>query len=468
MNGDDTIAAVASGMTNSGISVIRISGPQAIDIAEAVFRKKKKEAYCKANLSEKPSHTIHYGYVCWQGEVVDEVLLLLMKGPRSFTAEDTVEIQCHGGALVTRKVLQTVIHAGARPAEPGEFSKRAFLNGRMDLSQAEAVADIIQAKSKLALANSIRQLSGSVLHKIKELRSCILDEVSFIEAALDDPEHMDITGFSETLIKENEKNLQEIEKLLASANQGRYLSQGIKTVILGKPNAGKSSLLNAILGKNRAIVTDIAGTTRDMLTEEVVFGDIALQVVDTAGIRESNDKVEQIGISLAKKEAADADLILYVADSSVPFDESDRQILPLLRGKKVLALLNKSDLPPCVSEDEMREFLCEDCSEAGIVSVSMKSPDDCKRIENEIREMFFQGKLSENEEVVITAERHLLSLEKASESLREVSASIAAGMPEDFFSIDLMNAYRELGFIIGEETDEDLINNIFNKFCMGK
>lgn len=467
MKDTDTIAAIASGMTSSGVSVIRISGPEALEIGQRVFRRKKQGGFSELPMEQTDSHTVHYGYVVQDGEPVDEVLLLVMRAPRSFTAEDTVEIQCHGGAFVTRRVLQTVLAAGARLAEPGEFSKRAFLNGRIDLSQAEAVADVIQAKNRLALRNSIKQLRGSVFQKVKELRSRILDEVSFIEAALDDPEHIEIAGFAERLEKENQENLREIQKLLASTEHGRYLSQGIRTVILGKPNVGKSSLLNAFVGSERAIVTDIAGTTRDTLTEEISLGEITLQVVDTAGIRSSDDTVEKIGISLAKKEALDADLILYVADASVPFDENDEQIVPLLQGKKVLALLNKSDLVSRLSEEELRSRLKPAC-DADLLSVSMKAPEDCRKIEQKIKEMFFQGELAENDEIFITAERHREALQNAAGSLREVERSIAAGMPEDFFSIDLLNAYRELGYIIGEEMDEDLIDNIFQKFCMGK
>lgn len=468
MKDSDTIAAIASGMTSSGVSVIRISGPKALQVGQKVFRRKKQEGFSELAMEQTASHTVHYGYIVQNGEPVDEVLLLVLRAPRTFTAEDTVEIQCHGGAFVTRKVLQAVLQAGARLAEPGEFSKRAFLNGRIDLSQAEAVADVIQAKNQLALKNSVRQLRGSVFHKVKALRSRILDEVSFIEAALDDPEHMEIAGFSEKLEKENQENLQELQKLLASAEHGRYLSQGIRTVILGKPNVGKSSLLNAFVGSERAIVTDIAGTTRDTLTEEISLGEITLQVVDTAGIRESDDTVEKIGISLAKKEAQEADFILYVADASVPLDENDGQIFPLLQGKKVLVLFNKSDLTPAVSQDELQNRLNEASCDAEILSVSVKNPEDCQRIEQKIKDMFFQGELAENDEIFITAERHREALQNAADSLREVQKSVEAGMPEDFFSIDLLNAYRELGYIIGEEMDEDLVNNIFQKFCMGK
>lgn len=468
MKDTDTIAAIASGMTSSGVSVIRISGPEALSVGQKVFRQKKRDGFSELPMERTASHTIHYGYVVQDDEPIDEVLLLIMRAPRSFTAEDTVEVQCHGGAFVTRRVLQAVLAAGARLAEPGEFSKRAFLNGRIDLSQAEAVADVIQAKNRLALKNSVKQLRGSVLHKVKELRDRILDEVSFIEAALDDPEHIEIEGFAEKLEKENQENLQEIQRLLASAEHGRYLSQGIRTVILGKPNVGKSSLMNAFVGAERAIVTDIAGTTRDTLTEEISLGEISLQVVDTAGIRSSDDAVERIGISLAKKEASEADLILYVADASVPWDENDEQIVPLLQGKKVMALLNKSDLEARITEDEFRNRLRPAVCDASFLSVSVKAPEDCRKIEQKIKDMFFQGELAENDEIFITAERHREALQNAAGSLREVERSIAAGMPEDFFSIDLLHAYQELGYIIGEEMDEDLVNNIFKKFCMGK
>lgn len=464
----DTITAIASGMTSSGISVIRISGPEAFSVAKKVFKQKKNGVFSEWRCEEAESHTVHYGYIVDGEEVIDEVLVLLLRAPRTFTAEDTVEIQCHGGILVTRKVLQAVIAAGARLAEPGEFTKRAFLNGRIDLSQAEAVADVISAKNKLSLKNSMNHLQGRVSQSIRVLREKILDEVSFIEAALDDPEHMDLTGFPERLLEESQGNINEIDKLLSTTEKGKYLSQGIRTVILGKPNVGKSSLLNAFLGTERAIVTDIAGTTRDTLTEEVQLGEITLQLVDTAGIRDAADQVEQIGVNLAKKEAANADLILFVIDSSTELNENDYEILPLLKDKKAIVLLNKSDLQPVVTMDEITTLLQQNTCDAKVLSVSMKQSESADSIEQEIKNMFFRGNLEVNDEVFITAERHREALQNAKQSLAEVINSIEAGMPEDFFSIDLLNAYRELGFIVGEEMDEDLVNNIFKKFCMGK
>ena len=323
----DTIAAVATAMGSAGIGIVRISGSEAITVADRVFESGKKGK----RLADVDSHTVHYGVIKESGVVLDEVLAVVMRGPHSYTGEDTVEINCHGGILVTRKILEAVIRAGAEMAEPGEFTKRAFLNGRMDLSQAEAVMDLIHAKNEYAMKNSIRQLKGSVSQKIGKLREQILYHMAYIESALDDPEHISLDGYGEELQKILEPVAKEIERLIRSAHNGKIVSEGIRTVILGKPNAGKSSLLNALLGENRAIVTDIAGTTRDTLEEQIRMQGISLNIVDTAGIRDTEDLVEQIGVSRAREAAEDADLIIYVADSSIPLDKNDEDIMRLIQ-----------------------------------------------------------------------------------------------------------------------------------------
>lgn len=455
----DTIAAIATAMTSSGIGIIRISGKEAFSIISKIFRPKNKEK----NIMEQPTYTIHYGFVYDEEEMLDEVLVLLMKGPHSYTAEDTVEIDCHGGVFVMRRILETVLKNGARPAEPGEFTKRAFLNGRMDLSQAEAVIDVIQAKNEMALKSSVSQLKGSVCLKIRNLREEILYEIAFIESALDDPEHISLEGYPEKLSKTVHKILKEVENLLQTCDNGRILKEGIKTVILGKPNAGKSSLLNVLLQEERAIVTDIAGTTRDILEEQLQLKGITLNILDTAGIRYTEDPVEQIGVTRAREQAKDADLILYVADSSCPLDESDEEILDILREKRAIVLLNKSDLKPVVTVDDMKEKTTHP-----VIVISAKEKEGIQKLEEKIQELFFQGKVTFNDEIVITNVRHKNALMQADKSLSMVLSSIEDGMPEDFYSIDLMDAYISLGSIIGEEVGEDLVNEIFSKFCTGK
>ena len=459
MRESDTIAAAATAMSSSGIGIIRISGEEAFSIMKKIFRPYRKEK----DMSAQPSYTVHYGTVEEGEEVLDEVLVLLMRGPHSYTAEDTVEVDCHGGRLVMQRILDLVIKNGARPAEPGEFTKRAFLNGRIDLSQAEAVMDLIQSRNRMALKSSVSQLQGSVRQQIEKLRSQILYETAFLEAALDDPEHISLDGYSEELLKKVEVICGEIEKLLKSSESGRILKEGIKTVILGKPNAGKSSLLNVLLGEERAIVTEIEGTTRDVLEEQLQLGDLSLLLLDTAGIRSTEDIVEQIGVDRARKQAEDADLILYVADSSRPLNESDEEILSLLEGKKALVLLNKSDLEPVVTPEIMRER-----TKHKVLLISAKEEQGIRELEEEIRSLFFQGEVDFNDEILITNARHKAALQDARASLSMVKESIQNGMPEDFYTIDLTDAYQALGRILGEEMGEDLINEIFGKFCMGK
>lgn len=455
----DTIAAAATAMTASGIGIIRMSGPDSREIAGKIYRSKGG----KKKIEEVPSHTIHYGFICDGEEVIDEVLVMVMDGPRSYTGEDTVEIDCHGGVLAMKRVLETVIKYGARPAEPGEFSKRAFLNGRMDLSQAEAVIDIINAQNEYALKSSVSQLRGNIQRAVRKIREGIIYQIAFIESALDDPEHISIDGYGETLKTEVEKQKKEIQKLLDTVKEGRLLKEGIKTVIVGKPNAGKSSLLNLLVGEERAIVTEIAGTTRDILEETVVLSGISLRMIDTAGIRDTEDVVEKIGVGKAIEHAKDADLVLYVVDASVPLDENDEEIIQIVREKKAVVILNKTDLEQVVSEEELRERTGQP-----VVAVSAKEQLGMDRLEQQIKEMFFEGELSFNDEIYITNIRHKTALEDAKKSLELVEQSIEMQMPEDFYSIDLMNAYEALGSIIGEAVGEDLVNEIFSKFCTGK
>lgn len=455
----DTIAAIATAMSNSGIGIVRISGDEALDVADRIFRPKKGSR----KVSDMETHTIHYGYVTDGDEVIDEVMLLIMKAPRSYTCEDTIEIDCHGGVLVMKKILETVLKYGARPAEPGEFTKRAFLNGRIDLSQAESVIDVINAQNELALKSSVSQLQGAVLEKIKAIRAVVLHELAFIESALDDPEHVSLEGYPEQLHEIMSDAHSKVKKLLDSSDNGKMLKEGINTAIVGKPNAGKSSLLNILVGEERAIVTEIAGTTRDILQEQIQIGGIGLNVIDTAGIRDTEDIVEKIGVNKSREYIEKADLIIYVVDSSTELDENDQEIIEAIQNKKAIVLLNKSDLDAKTDASVLQTQLSKP-----ILSISAKNNTGIHELETLIEEMFFSGKLSFNDEVYITNIRQKNALAEAQNSLKMVLQSIADGMPEDFFTIDMMNAYEALGTIIGESVGEDLANEIFSKFCMGK
>ena len=461
MYNSDTIAAIATGMTNSGIGIIRISGSESFAVAEKFFLPANKNIKIK----DAESHTIHYGFIKDGEETVDEVMVSVMKSPRSFTTEDTVEINCHGGMLVMNRILQLVITNGARLAEPGEFTKRAFLNGRIDLSEAEAVMDVISSKNDMALKSSVGQLRGKVSEKVKQLRSDIIYEIAFIESALDDPEHISLDDYPDKLLIKTDFLIKAVENLLQSADSGRIMKEGIKTVIVGKPNAGKSSLLNILAGEEKAIVTDIAGTTRDVLEENINLHGISLNVIDTAGIRDTEDTVEKIGVERARKAAMDADLIIYVVDASVPLDDNDQMIFEMIHEKKSVILLNKTDLPSVIKEDDLLEMAGKD---SVMIRTSTKDATGIDLFENTVKDMFFTGKINPDQEVVITNMRHKEALLRTLESLKQVKQSIENHMPEDFYSIDLMSAYTSLGSIIGEEVSDDLVNEIFSKFCMGK
>lgn len=458
----ETIAAIATGLTESGIGIIRISGPESYDVIRRIFHTGSGKV---PDLEE--SHRVHHGYIDVSRGTLDEVLMINMKGPRSYTGEDTIEIDCHGGVLMMKRILEAVLEAGARLAEPGEFTKRAFLNGRIDLSQAEAVADIITAKNDRAINASVAQLRGSISERIRRLREIILEDTAYIEAALDDPEHIELEGFSEKLEADVGDARREIERLIRSSESGRLIKEGINTVILGKPNAGKSSLLNALLREDRAIVTDIAGTTRDTLTESINLNGLSLNIADTAGIRDTEDVVERIGVERALKTAESADLIIFVVDGSVPLDDPDRQIIDWINAsdKKCLVIINKNDLEQNISESELRDAIRQDMD---MLSISAMKSEGIEELEKKIEDMFSRGDISFNDEVFISSERQKQSLILADRSLSNVEESIGAGLSEDFYTIDLMDAYTELGHILGESVDEDLVDEIFGKFCMGK
>lgn len=467
----DTIAAIATAVSDSGIGIIRISGSDALLVADKVYRSPKNQK----KLSQAASHTIHYGYIYDEDELIDEVMVAVMRSPHSYTTEDTVEINCHGGILVMNRILETVLHHGARLAQPGEFTKRAFLNGRIDLSKAEAVMDLIHSKNEFAMKASVNQLKGSVSAKVRSLREDILYEIAFIESALDDPEHISLEGYPDKLMAKTRGLSQKLKKLIDSADNGKMLKDGIRTVILGKPNAGKSSLLNVLVGEDKAIVTSVAGTTRDVLEESIKLHGIGLNMIDTAGIRDTEDEVEKIGVEKARKYANQADLVIYVVDSSRELDENDEEIIELIRDKKVIVLLNKTDLEPVVTEEQIKDKFREiyegeekHDDSLHVIRTSTKDNTGIDEFEKTIQDMFFAGRIAVNDEIYITNQRHKEALVEAYDSLKMVQKSLEDEMPEDFYSIDLMSAYAALGRIIGEEVGEDLVNEIFSKFCMGK
>ncbi len=461
MNNNETIAAIATHLSESGISIIRVSGPDAFSIGDKIFR-----GVDKGKVSLYKSHTIHYGFIVEGEEVVDEVMLSIMKAPKSYTTEDTIEINCHGGLLITQKVLEIVINNGARLALPGEFTKRAFLNGRIDLTKAEAIMDVISADNNLALKASMNHLRGDIYSKITEFRNILVHETAFIESALDDPEHISLDGYSESLYKKINNLLSELIKMEESAKNGQIIKDGILTVIVGKPNAGKSSFLNMLIGKDKAIVTDIAGTTRDALEQNIKINDVSLNIVDTAGIRFTSDEVEKIGVNKAKEYVSDADLVLYVVDTSVSLDDNDKDIIELIKDKKTIILLNKSDLKSVINEEEIVK--CFNNDNVSLLKISAKEKIGLSEFEEIVKKFVFDNNISFNSELVITNVRHHEKIVDTIESLKLVINSLDNNMPEDFLTIDLMSAYESLGNIIGEEISEDLVNEIFSKFCMGK
>ena len=455
----ETIAAIATGMSNSGIGIIRMSGPEAISIADGIFVSARKNF----KLTEAATHTVHYGNIVYEDNIIDEVLIIIMKAPNSYTREDVVEIDCHGGVYVMKKILDILIKSGARTAEPGEFTKRAFLNGRIDLTQAEAVIDIINSKNKYALSNSVKLLNGKLSEQITEIRKDLINNIAYIEAALDDPEHISLDNYGDKLLITVDNYIDKVDNLIKTVDNGKIFTQGVKTVIIGKPNAGKSSILNILAGYDRAIVTDIAGTTRDTIEEQINLAGITLNLVDTAGIRNTKDIVEEIGVNKAKELVEEADLILYVVDSSTELDENDYNILNIIKNRKTVILLNKSDLDTVTDADSISKI-----TDSKVISVSAKDNTGLDELSETIVKLFASGEIDYNDEVYVSGERNKEALEETLESLKLVKKSINEGLPEDFYTIDLMNAYEQLGKITGESVEDDLVNEIFSKFCMCK
>lgn len=462
INNKDTIAAIATPAGNSGIGIIRISGDNAIETADKVIRSRSGKSL---DLFSVNSHTVHYGYVYddEKKEILDEVLCTVYRTPRSYTSEDTVEINCHGGMFVLNRVLSLILSKGIRLAEPGEFTRRAFLNGRIDLSQAESVMDLISSENEFSRSNSLSQLRGSIKETVTEIREIIIHETSFIEAALDDPEHYDIDDDHKRKLKEKINNiLLSLSDILKNSDNVRFLKNGINTVITGKPNVGKSSLLNMFAGYDRAIVTNVPGTTRDVITERVSVDEIILNIIDTAGIHESDDEVENIGIKKAEGEIERSDLVLFMTDASGNLDDEDIDILRKLNNKTCIAILNKTD-----KGIVLNEHIIKDISDIPVIQMSIKEKTGINELKEKIKELFIKEEIR-NDEIYITNKRQEELFRKAYNSLMMVNNSIDDNMSEDVYTVDLMDAYFFLGEIIGEDISDDLADRIFSEFCMGK
>lgn len=458
IDNSSTIAAIAASSLMGGVSIIRISGEEAVACADKILKFKNR------TLTDCKSHTVNYGFVVDEnGMNLDEVIVLLMKAPNSYTREDVVEIQCHGGPFICQEIMDLILATGVRMAEPGEFTKRAFLNGRIDLSQAEAVMDLIESKSRYALESSMNQLSGRVKEKIVEIREVLLNDVAFIEAALDDPEHISLDDFAEKLEINLNDSLKELKKIIDNYRNGRLIKEGIQTIIIGRPNVGKSSFMNAVLGTDRAIVTEVPGTTRDVLEEDVRLGDILLHLVDTAGIHETEDVVERIGIDRTREKLEQADFCILLIDGSRELSEEDKKLLQDISTLHGVVLLNKNDLHSVVDEKQIQKY-----TDKKILSFSTKTGSGREELESYIKEQFYLNRLTFNDEIYITNERQKQEVLNSYQSLLHVKESMEIGLGEDFYTIDLMSAYESLGHIIGESVDDDLVDTIFRKFCMGK
>lgn len=456
---DDTIAAIATAPGEGGIGIIRISGEKSLDVAQSIFKSKTDKL-----IKDYNARTLIYGYVVNDEAIIDEVLLAYMKGPRSYTGEDVIEINCHGGFISVKKILELILSKGVRLAEQGEFTKRAFLNGRIDLSQAEAIIDVIKAKTDTAHEVAQSHLEGALANKIKDLRFKVTEVLAHLEVSIDFSEE-DVEEITYSTLEEKAEELKnEIKNLYDTAESGKILRDGLKTVIVGKPNVGKSSLLNAILGENRAIVTDIAGTTRDVIEEFVNIKGIPLKIVDTAGIRETEDVVEKIGVEKSKESFNTADLVIMVLDSSKHLENEDIEILEELRGKKVIVLLNKMDLDSNIEIDKIEEYVPSD----DIIKISALRNEGIEKLHEKIEAMVYKGSVTSSSNLMITNTRHKDALLKAYESINDAIGAIEQRMPYDFIEVDFKNIWDYLGYINGDTVREDLLDTIFANFCIGK
>lgn len=456
----DTIAAISTAVGEGGIAIIRISGPDAISGTARIFRS-------KTNLNDAASHTVNYGHIVdpATGGQVEEVLVTVMRGPRSFTAEDVVEINAHGGVVAVKQVLDVVLQLeGFRIAEPGEFTKRAFLNGRIDLMQAEAVIDLIRSKSDRAFSVARKQAEGTLSKQIKELRQTVIELLAHIEVNIDYPEH-DVEDLTSAYIREQcGLAIEAIGKLLKTANEGKILREGILTAIVGRPNVGKSSLMNVLTQENKAIVTDIPGTTRDVIEQFVTLNGIPLRLLDTAGIRETEDVVEKIGVERSRTALEEAELILLVLNYNEKLQPGDRELLEQLAGRSVIVILNKTDLPHQLEIEVVEQFVPAD----SIVRMSMLEEKGLDELERAISDMFFEGQLESNDLTYVSNVRHISLLKRANQSLSDAIEASKMGIPIDVIQIDVRSAWESLGEILGDEVGDSLIDQIFSQFCLGK
>ncbi len=456
---EDTIAAISTALGTGGIGIVRISGDKAFDIADRIFKG-------RTGFKSLKSHTINYGKIVdpESGEVLDEVLVAKMNKPRTYTREDVVEINCHGGPVVVRRVLELVLRGGARLAEPGEFTKRAFLNGRIDLSQAEAVVDLINAKTDEGTRAAIGQLEGRLSAKIREARNSLIDLIAHIEVTVDYPEH-DIEEITGRMVYNQIRAIrQRLADIAKDFDRGRIIREGISVVIVGRPNVGKSSLLNELAGKNRAIVTDIPGTTRDIIEEYINIKGIPVRIIDTAGIRETEDKVEKIGVERAEKAIENADLVIMMVDASCGLTEEDIRIFMRIRKKKHIIMINKIDIAETEAVDHIRDQLDDE----NIITTSVKNGTGLDRLEDMIEELFVEGSVGSGDGVIITNIRHKDLIDKAIFSIDQAIGSYDGGMPLDCLTIDIRDAAEYLGQITGETVSDDVIEKIFSSFCVGK
>jgi tRNA modification GTPase len=454
----DTIAAISTPMGEGGIAIVRVSGKEAIPIVDKIYRGKH-------TLSSVDSHTIHYGYLIdpQSGQKVEEVLVSVLREPKTYTREDIVEVNCHGGIVSVKRVLDLILDAGARLAEPGEFTKRAFLNGRIDLSQAEAVIDLIRAKTDRAMNVALQQVEGRLSRKVQALRQKLIETLAHIEVTIDYPEH-DVEEMTQQLLQEKALAVRkEIEQLLQTADQGKILREGLATVIIGRPNVGKSSLMNALVHENRAIVTDVPGTTRDVLEEYVSVRGVPLRLVDTAGIRETEDIVERIGVERSRKELEKADLILLVLNFAEALTEQDRQLLKLVRGMKTIVVVNKTDLEQKIDLTEVRTLFS-----GQIITTSLKEDEGIEELEQAIANLYFSGGVEAGDVTYVSNARHISLLKQAKRAIEDALHGLEAGVPVDVVQIDLQKTWELLGEIIGDAVSESLIDQLFSQFCLGK
>jgi len=458
----DTIAAISTPMGEGAIAIVRLSGDDAVTIADRVFK-----GVSGKKLAELASHTIHYGHLIdpKTGNIVEEVMVSLMRGPKTFTREDVVEINCHGGLVSVNRVLQLVLNQGARLAEPGEFTKRAFLNGRIDLSQAEAVMDLIRAKTDKAMNVALNQIEGRLSNLIRSLRQEILETLAHVEVNIDYPEYDDVEEMTHHVLLEKSRNVKkEIERLLRTSEQGKILREGLATVIIGRPNVGKSSLLNALVHENKAIVTDIPGTTRDVIEEYVNVRGVPLRLVDTAGIRETEDIVERIGVERSRKVLKEADLILLVLNYSDELTKEDEQLFEATQGMDVIVIVNKTDLPQKINLDKVKEL----AGNRRLVTTSLLEEQGIDELEEAIASLFFEGSIEAGDMTYVSNSRHIALLNQALNAITEAIEGVEMGTPIDIVQIDLTRTWELLGEIIGESVHESLIDQLFSQFCLGK